>query len=164
MAYMDPGFPLIKPQEFSLLDEDGKEHVYIISKFDAVAGREITAKYIIGALPKIGDYDNISEPMMVKLMSYVAVRVGDEPNQKLQRLGSKALIINHVPTWEMLARIEGEMMKYNCDFFRAGKISTFFEDLTQKLLQKISEISTQSSPQSSTAEKPAITTSEPSTT
>ena len=51
---------------------DDKE--FIISKFPAVAGREIIAKYPFSSLPKLGDY-KINEETMLKLMHYVAVTI-----------------------------------------------------------------------------------------
>lgn len=144
---------LIKPKDFTVTNEDGKECKYTLSKFDAVAGREIIAKYPTAALPKIGDY-NVSEETMFKLMNYVAVDTG---NGLPLRLGNRALINNHVGDWETLAKIEIAMMEYNCSFFRNGRISSFLEGFVQNTLAKILEISTRSSAPSSQAEKPAST-------
>ena len=47
---------MIQPREITIADQDGKERRYILSKFPAVEGREIVAKYPISALPKLGDY------------------------------------------------------------------------------------------------------------
>ena len=76
-------------------------------------GREIVAKYPVSALPKLGDYA-VNEEVMLKLMSFVAVQVGESQ----QRLSSRAMINNHVPDFETLAKIEMKMMEYNCSFFR----------------------------------------------
>lgn len=152
---------LIKPTEFVVTDGDGKDHTYILSKFDAIAGREIITKYLMSNLPKLGDYE-VSEKTMLDLMSYVAVPRGDglEP----LRLTTRALVINHVPDWEMLGRIEKAMVEYNASFFRGEKISSFFEDLAAMFLKKIIEMSIQSSPQSATPESLHSTNSGQSTT
>ena len=67
----------------------GKE--FILSKFPAIAGREIIAKYPLSGLPKIGDYA-LNEETMLKLMCYVAVNAGaDVP----LCLNTAALVDNH---------------------------------------------------------------------
>ena len=112
---------------------DGKE--FILSKFPAVAGREIIAKYPLSGLPKLGDYQ-LNEETMLKLMSYVAVKIGDAPIQ----LSTRGLVDNHAGSWETLAKIEVSMMEYNCSFFQNGRISTFFDDFAQKLPAWISQM------------------------
>src|SRR3954469_14685036 len=109
---------LIKPKPLSVADADGEIRHYIISKFNAVDGREIVAKYPISALPKLGDYA-VNEEVMLKLMGFVAVQVGETQ----QRLSTRAMINNHVPDFETLAKIEMAMMEYNCSFFRNERLS-----------------------------------------
>lgn len=113
----------IEPIEFEL---NGK--TYTLSKFPAVAGREIIAKYPLTAMPKLGDYA-VNEETMLKLMRHVYIKVGDH----LIALENKTLVDNHVKSWEDLAQIEWEMLRYNCSFFQQGRISTFFADIVQKL-------------------------------
>lgn len=125
---------LIEPKNITVIDGNGKEREFIISKFPAIQGREIIAKYPTSALPKIGDYV-VSEETMLKLMAFVAVNI----NGVLQQLNSKALIDNHVGDWESLARVEIAMMEYNCSFFRNGRISNFLNDFALKSLPKILE-------------------------
>ena len=126
---------------------DGKE--FILSKFPAIAGREIIAKYPLSGLPKIGDYA-LNEETMLKLMCYVAVNAGaDVP----LCLNTAALVDNHAGNWETLGKIEVAMMEYNCSFFRDGRISTFFEDFAQKLPMWISKMLTAISELSSQREK-----------
>jgi len=125
---------------------DGKE--FILSKFPAVAGRKIMAMYPLSAVPKVGDYD-VNEKVMLMLMQYVAVKVGDQ----VLPLTTQNLIDNHVGSWETLAKIEIAMMEYNCSFFQNGRISTLFEDFAQKLPQWISQILTQLSLSSLQTEK-----------
>jgi hypothetical protein len=105
---------------------NGKD--FYLSKFPAVAGREIIAKYPLSGLPKLGDY-KVNEETMLKLMNFVAVQKGDASI----RLSTPALIDNHVGDWETLARIEIAMLEYNCSFFQNGRVSTFLEDTAQKV-------------------------------
>lgn len=148
----------LDPTELVLTDDSGKEHKYILSKFPAVQGREIIAKYPTGMLPKIGDYA-VSEEIMLKLMRFVAV----ESNGTRIPLTTQALVDNHVPSWEVLAQIEMAMMEKNCSFFRKGTLSASLADIAQKSLQKILEIVTPLSASSSQQTKPSTTNSEPST-
>jgi hypothetical protein len=122
---------MIEPKEEEI---DGK--IYILSKFPAIAGREIIAKYPISILPKIGDYQ-VSEETMLKLMCYVGIPRKD--SQPLM-LTTKVLIDNHVKDWEVLLKIESLMMEYNCSFFRNGRISTFFQDVAQNIPAWISKM------------------------
>lgn len=109
------------------IDVNGK--TYILSKFPAVAGREIITNYPLSGLPKVGDYKT-NESIMLKLMSYVAIpRDGAAP----LRLTTRELIDNHIKDWETLVTIEKEMMVYNCSFFQNGRASTFFDDIAQNL-------------------------------
>ena len=134
---------LIQPQDIEI---DGK--MYIISKFPAVAGREIIAKYPLSGLPKLGDY-SVNEETMLKLMRYVAV-----PKENgMLILNNRALVDNHVDSWETLAKIEMAMMEYNCSFFQNGRISTFLADVAQRLPQWITKTLTALSEQSSQKEK-----------
>lgn len=128
---------------------DGKE--FILSKFPAVAGREIIAKYPMSAIPKLGDYE-VNQETMLKLMSFVAVKIND---QEL-RLSTQSLVDNHVPSWETLAKIEMAMMEYNCSFFQSGRISTFLTDLEQMLPVWVSKMLTALSQQLSQMEKPPL--------
>lgn len=120
---------MIEPKEVNI---DGKE--FILSKFPAIAGREIVAKYPLSGLPKLGDYQ-VNEETMLKLMSYVGVNIDDKPLM----LSTRGLVDNHTGSWETLGKIEWAMMEYNCSFFQNGRISTFFEDFAQKLPQWISK-------------------------
>lgn len=150
---------LIKPKEFKITDQDGVERTFILSKFTAVEGREIVAKYPIAALPKLGDY-KVSEETMLKLMNYVAVPM---PTGEPLRLSIKTLVDNHTNDWETLAKIEMAMMEYNCSFFRDGRISDSLGRFVQQVLQSISQMSMGSSGQSSQETKPPSTNSEQST-
>lgn len=136
---------LLQPKEVQIPTQTGEERTYIISKLPAIAGREVVAKYPLSAMPKLGDYQ-VNEETMLKLMSYVGVpRENAEPLQ----LKTRALVDNHVPDWETLARLEMSMMEYNVSFFGNGKGLTFFEAITQKaqafLSQTLMDLSARSS-------------------
>jgi len=124
---------MIEPKEITIKTQTGKDKTYIISKFPAVAGREIIAKYPLSGTPKLGDYQ-VNEETMLKLMCYVSA-VTPEGNKIT--LTTKAVIDNHVPDWETLAKLEIEMMGYNCSFFREGKISAFLDIIKVKAEQSI---------------------------
>lgn len=136
---------MIEPKEIEIENPDGTKATYILSKFPAVQGREIIAKYPLSAMPKLGDYA-VNEETMLKLMAFVAVpREGAEP----LCLTTRGLVDNHVKSWETLARIELAMMEYNVSFFGNGKGSTFLEAITKKaqafLFQTLMDLSGQSS-------------------
>ena len=95
---------LLHPVEKEIL---GKK--FILSKFPAVAGREICLKYSQAGFPNITDYA-ANEDTMFKLLAYVAVPM--QSGTPLQ-LTTRALVDNHVEDWEMLVAIEREMMELN---------------------------------------------------
>lgn len=140
---------MIEPKPIVIDDKE-----FILSKFPAVAGREIIAKYPISSIPKLGDY-KVNEETMLKLMHYVAVTI--EPGPRELRLSTVALIDNHVKNWETLAKLEMAMLEYNCSFFRNGRVSTFFDTIAQKLPASISKILTDLLPQLSQTAKPLST-------
>lgn len=143
---------LLDPQDFTIKDGAGNERTYILSKFPAIAGREIIAKYPTSALPKLGDYA-VSEETMLKLMKYVAINI----EGRIMRFESRDFIDQHVPDWETLAKIEMAMMEKNCSFFRDGRVSAFLADAVQTVLASLSEILSKTSAVSSTQEKPPST-------
>jgi hypothetical protein len=134
---------LLEPKEVIIDDR-----AFVLSKFPAVAGREIVANYPTSALPKIGDY-KINEAIMLKLMNFVGVPKGDT----ILRLSSQALIDNHVGGWEMLVKVEAAMLEYNCSFFQDGRISTFFQDAARNMPRWIIKTLTDFSAQLSQKEK-----------
>lgn len=140
---------LLEPKEITVETQKGENRAYILSKFPAVQGREIIAKYPLSAMPKLGDYA-VNEETMLKLMAFVAVpRDSGEPLP----LSTRALVDNHVPDWETLARIEFAMMEYNVSFFGNGKGSTFLEAITKKAQAFLSQTLMDLSGQSSRKEK-----------
>lgn len=114
---------LIDPKEI-IIEYEGEKLKFNISKFPATVGREIISKYPTANIPKLGDY-KVSEETMLKLMKYVE-RVYDD---RVQELTSQVLVDNHIPSWEVLTKIEALMIEYNCSFFRDGKVSDFLNKL-----------------------------------
>lgn len=107
---------LIEPKEIVINFED-VEYKFNISKLPATVAREVISKYPISNMPKVGDY-KVSEETMLKLISYTE-RVYED---RVQPLTSKSLIDNHVPSWEILVKLEAYMLDYNCSFFDIGKV------------------------------------------
>lgn len=123
-----------------LLEPTEKEiggKVYTLSKFPAVAGREIITQYPTSAVPKLGDY-RTNETIMLKIMCFVGVKIEGMPVPLM--LTTPILVDNHVKSWETLMAIEWAMMEYNCSFFQNGRLSTFFADIAQKLPAWISQM------------------------
>ena len=139
---------LLEPKQIEI---DGKS--FIISKFPAVAGREIISQYPLTGLPKIGEYKS-NEEIMFKLMNFVGVPIKDSNLPLL--LTTKALIDNHVPSWESLAKLEWSMIEYNVSFLEQGRVSTFLENIAQNIPEWIIKILIQLSEQSSQVEKQPI--------
>lgn len=142
---------LIKPKRFEVQTQEGETRAYFVSRFPAIQGREIIAKYPLSAMPKLGDYA-VNEETMIKLMGFVALP--NEQGEPGLRLTTKALIDNHVPDWETLARIEVAMMEYNVSFFGNGRASTFLSGFAKKAQVWISQMLTDSLAQSSQKVKP----------
>ncbi len=136
---------MLEPKEIEI---DGRK--FIISKFPAVAGREIVANYSLSAIPKIGDYEKNAE-MMQKLMAYVAIPT--DSGMPLQ-LTTTALIDNHVGGWETLAKVEAAVFEYNCSFFQNGKLSNFLDGMAERLPELISKTLTHFSDSLLAKEKP----------
>lgn len=107
---------LINPKEL-IIEFEGQEYKFNISKLPATVAREVISKYPISNVPKLGDY-KVSEETMLKLISYTE-RVYED---RVQPLTSKALIDNHIPSWEILVKLEAYMLDYNCSFFELGKV------------------------------------------
>ncbi len=139
--------PLLKPEPFDLLDDEGHARTYILSNFDAVTGRQIITQYPMTGLPHIGDYPE-NEKLMFKLMSFVAVVTAD--GRKL-RLETPQLVKNHVPNAEMLMKLEMKMMEKNCSFFRDGRsldlLDVIAQTFSKKILELLTPLSASSSPQ-----------------
>jgi hypothetical protein len=140
---------LLEPKEIELTDQAGAPHKYIISKFPAFDGREICTQYPLSALPKLGDY-KVNEEILLKMMRYVAVPLKQGAPQRLE---TRELVNNHVKDWELLAKLEMQLMEYNTSFFFEGRASIFLKGLGEKLHPLIVSILTASLAQLSQAIK-----------
>lgn len=127
---------MLEPKEITVTDQSGKERVYIIHKFPAVAGREIVTKYPLSNIPRVAEYGQ-SEEVMFKLMAYVGVPVAGNPQPTM--LTTRALVDNHMPDWETLMKVEMAVLEYNVSFFGKGAISGFFESISPKVAAWISK-------------------------
>ena len=148
---------MLEPKEITLKDQHGVERFYVLSKFPAVAGREIVTKYPVSNIPKIGEYQQ-SEEIMLKLMGFVSVKLADG---QVLALTTRALVDNHVPDWEVLAKLEWAMLEYNTSFFGQGLNSGFLADTSQKVTAKILSMLTPFLQQLSQTEKPRSKSSKP---
>lgn len=126
---------MIEQKEITIKTQKGDERTYLLSKFPAIAGREIVSKYPLSNIPKVGEYEQ-SEEVMLKLMAFVsAAPAGAAPIP----LVTRALVDNHVPDWETLAKLEWSQLEYNTSFFGEGLNSDFFANFSQKAAQWISK-------------------------
>lgn len=132
---------LIKPKDVEIKDCDGNVKTFVISRVPAIPMRELMAKYPVSNIPKLGEYQ-ASKDVMKLLMSFVAVRVGED--QQEIRLINEALINNHVTDGEQLLRIEYAMLQYNTSFFGQGDLSTFLTGLIAKHLPLVIQTVTDS--------------------
>lgn len=127
---------LLEPKTITIEEpamEEGKAPIirnFIISKYPALAGREIVTQYLTSGLPKIGDYKR-NEELAIKSLSYAAVVT---PAGEL-RLSNRDLIENHVGSFETCLRLEWAMLEYNCSFFRNGRASSFLKGIAQTIKQ-----------------------------
>lgn len=149
---------MLEPKELTLNDASGKTRTFLISKFPAIAGREIVAKYPISNMPKVGEYQQ-SEEIMLKLMAFVGVPM--EGGAAPLMLSTRALVDNHAGDWETLAKIEWAMLEYNCSFFKGGLSSDFLGSISQKAVTWITQTLIPSLGQSLQAAKRASENSKP---
>lgn len=129
---------MLEPIDKEIPLSAGGSKTYVLSKFPAVAGREIVTQYPTTGMPKLAQYEQ-NEEIMLKLMCYVGVRM---ENGDVLQLRSKELVNNHVPDFEALMRIEWAMMEYNCSFFRNGAASALFGNWSEKVQQLITKMLT----------------------
>lgn len=129
---------MIDPIDKEFLLDDGSKKTFVLSKFPAIAGREIVTQYPLTGAPKIGEYKT-NEALMLKLMGYVGVR----HENGVIMLTTAELVNNHVPDFETLLKIEWAMMEYNCSFFRNGSVLRSLDSLKVKFRTSISKTLTE---------------------
>ena len=119
---------MIKPKEITLVDIDGQERTFILSRFPATVGMEILVKLPISSVPKLGDFDTL-KGVRDEIFKYVYVKTdgGDIA------LSTQALIDNHTNDAETALKIIGEMLQHNYSFFQKGTISVFLDSITAKV-------------------------------
>ncbi len=109
---------LIEPQEVEITDRNGTVNKYLISKFPAVTGREIAAKYptSVAAMAKQWEQNQYAEneKIMLKAMTFVEKVNSDGTTV---RLVTQALVDNHVSDAESLMQLEKALLEYNFSFF-----------------------------------------------
>ena len=130
---MSQPLPLIKPLEIEVKSIDGESKTFMISRVPASKGREIFTQYIPTAMPKVGDYKS-NEKLMKMLMSHVDVKAADG---SWVRLNQDPILDSHVTDWEMLAKLELEMVKYNTNFFSPEKLSSVLAKFNQTLPERV---------------------------
>lgn len=142
---------MLEPMDKKIPLSSGGEKSFVLSKFPAIAGREIVTQYPTTGMPKLGEYKT-NEEIMLKLMAFVGVR---QDNGGVTMLTTRELVNNHVPDFEALMRIEWAMMEYNCSFFRNGAASGLLTGWSAKVQALISSTLTGLLQQSSPKEKPS---------
>lgn len=154
---------LKETKEIKVIDDSGKERVFFLSKMPACDGLEIMMKWpahIVSAavIPKMADWDAIMG-LRDKIMRYVGI----DMNGNIMPLNTPALVDNHCGDWTCLGTLLVEEVKYNHPFLRDGKSSATFAKLGVLFRQKLIELFTLLSAQSSPESSPPSTNSEPST-
>ena len=142
--------PQIKPEEITIKSIDGDKKEFRISRVPATQGREIFTQYMPTAMPKIGDYKS-NEKLMNMLMCFVDVKAADG---SWIRLDNEVILNAHVTDWEMLVKIELEMVKYNTNFFSPEKLSNALSKFNQTLPDRIMSMLNRLSGQLSAKSKP----------
>lgn len=134
---------MLEPKVFEAGPKARGGGMFVLSKFNAIAGREILMQYPSSALPKVGEYAT-NEAMMLKILSHVGVQIDgrDEPLV----LSSRMLVDNHVVSTEDLMRLEWAMMNYNFSFFASGALSGILERVGNQAVKSIQKILTDLSP------------------
>lgn len=141
--------PLIKPQETTVNNMDGEAKEFRISRVPAIKGRELFTQYMPTAMPKLGDYKS-NEKLMKELVSFIEVKTA---SGEWLRLSNDAILSSHVTDWEMLVKLEMEMIKYNTNFFNPEKLSSALNKFNQTLPEKIIKILKRFSGQLSASDK-----------
>ncbi len=139
--------PLINPKQVTIIDLDGNELIFNISRIPAIAAREFITQYPTTAIPKIGDYQ-ANEELMIKMMKYIEIVKGDQEI----RLITSDLINNHVPDGESLMKLEAAMLNENTNFLNIGRVSKelngFSANIKQFITQTLTSFAASSSPKS----------------
>ena len=101
----------LKSTDVSINDIDGNPKNFRIHREPATMGREIFTLYAPTAMPKVVYYKS-NQDLMYKLITFVKV---EAPDGSMLRL-SPQLLDAHVTDFEMLIKLEWEMVKFNTSF------------------------------------------------
>lgn len=135
---------MIKPKEITVVDIDGDEKKYIITRFPATVGMEILYRLPSSGIPKIGDFGELKE-VRDDIFKYVyAVTENGEI-----ALTTKALIDNHITDGETAYRIMGSMLSYNYQSVSKLMSGSLISSMSEKVLSVARKLLTELSPQSS---------------
>ena len=130
---------LLEPKEVEITDKvKNVTKVFILSKIPAFQARTIMLQYVPVQLLNINKDEEKVKAMILKLMSYVAVKEQD----RIIRLETETLIDNHCPSFETVVELEALMIDYNTSFFKDGKTLTFLQRLESLATEKITGILT----------------------
>lgn len=139
---------MIKPKEISIMDIDGDEKTYIITRFPATVGMEILYKLPSSGIPKIGDFGELKE-VRNEIFRYIYVKTDNGDIA----LSTKALIDNHITDGETAYKIMGAILSYN--YQSLGKLMSggLISSMSEKILNIARRLLTELSPQSSAKNK-----------
>lgn len=134
---MADGSELLEMKKITLLDSKGNPKEYILSHIPAWNAQRIMqslpVNIIMNLIPKFAN-EEVLNKIKLELMSYIAVDVNDGC---LTRLTTEALINNHVYDWELLTKLQSEMLQYNASFLQDGRILNFLVECAQIHIPKI---------------------------
>ena len=125
----------LKSTDVSINDIDGNPKNFRIHRVPATMGREIFTQYAPTAMPKVGDYKS-NQDLMYKLITFVKV---EAPDGSMLRL-SPQLLDAHVTDFEMLIKLEWEMVKFNTSFLNRENRSNLlkkFKGMAEKYLNTL---------------------------
>lgn len=131
---------LLDPKEVIIEDKvKNEKKTFVISKIPAFQARTIMLQYVPTQLLNFNKDEAKVEEMILKLMSYVGVKL---PDGRVLRLETRDLVNNHCPSFETIMQLEAQMIDYNTSFFHDGKGLTFFQRLEALATEKITGILT----------------------
>lgn len=142
-----------RPKMVEVRTMDGEPMQFVISRFDAVTGREIITQYPFSILSNLGISVSLSEQkgadltgfkhaealaahyrrnmgIVEKMMTHVAVKTANG----FMRLENEGVIIGNVPDAETLLKLEWQVLNYNTSIVRNGKAINFFDLIKAKAM------------------------------
>ena len=128
---------MIKPKAIEIIDIDGVERKFIITRFPATVG----IKFALKGIPSLSDTDGLLT-IKSEIFSYVYVETaGGE-----LALKTDALVDNHCGDAETALKVIGAMLTYN--FQTLGKLTSggFLESVTAKIPDIARKLLTQLQP------------------